>query len=94
MRIDGKTFYGTDGEKPHTEIASVSLTINGDSISIPNRAWNDLYEPDLHNLEVYSSQDKHRIYILMSNSDGAGAYDLAWCIVNGKYIRRVVDYGW
>lgn len=26
----------------------------------------------------------------MSNSDGAGSYEVVWIFINGKYVRRVI----
>jgi hypothetical protein len=93
-KIDHRSFWGTDGDKPHVEISSFVVVIKSDTVHIPPEAWNDMYEPTLSNMEVYASSDKKRSYIVMMNSDGAGAYLVAWCFIDGKYIRRVVDYGW
>jgi hypothetical protein len=93
-KIDGKPFFGTDGDVPRVSINSVSALAQGKLIQIPKAAYSDLYEPNFRNLQVYTSADHHRVYVTMMNSDGAGSYTVTWCIRNGKYIRRVVEYGW
>jgi hypothetical protein len=92
--IDGKPFYGTDGEVPHRLIKSLALKVRGKKFAIPKHAYSDLYEPNLDMLTVYLSPDKSRAYIMMMNSDGAGAYGVTWCFREGRYIRRIVEYGW
>lgn len=88
--IDGKAFWGTDGEIPKQAISSVRVNINGVPVFIPKDAFNDLYEPNLENLSIgFGSQGT--IYILMLNSDGAGSYTVIWTIKNNKYQKRYID---
>jgi len=89
-KIDGKRFWGTDGEVPRKKIISVKIAKNGVPIIIPSGAFNDLYEPTLKTLSVCKGFD-NTFYILMVNSDGAGSYTIIWIIKENKYYSRYID---
>jgi len=89
-RIDGKRFWGTDGEIPKTSILSINLLKKGLSIDIPKEAYKDLYEPNLRTLSICSGVE-NTFYVRMDNSDGAGAYTIIWIFKDGKYIGRYID---
>ncbi len=100
--IDGKRFWGTDGDLPREELADLSVIIDGENVTIPRDASSDLYNPNLWSLhgkqrelhiypQVARSKDRKRVYVHMTNSDGAGGYDVVWIFLQGKYQRRVVD---
>jgi len=88
--IDGKLIWGTDDSTPRIHISFVKITIDGLSIDIPKNAFEDLYEPNYSNFNVYLGKN-NTIYIEMDNSDGAGAYTIIWIIKNGKYFDRYID---
>jgi len=88
--IDGKYFWGTDGEIPKTGISSVQMSIDNIPIILPANAYNDLYEPSLRTLS-FTQGPGNTIYIKMDNSDGAGAYSIIWIIKEGKYYGRYID---
>jgi hypothetical protein len=88
--IDGKQFWGTDGDIPKKIITGVKIIKNGVPIIIPNNAFNDLYEPWLKSLQVYIGKN-NTIYIEMDNSDGAGAYSIIWIIKNNHYLKKYID---
>lgn len=100
--IDGRSFWGTDGDLPSQEISELSVSVDGKRTEIPHKEWSDLFNPNLWSLhgkedrphlyaEVARSADRKRVYVHMTNSDGAGGYDVVWILINGKYARRVVD---
>jgi hypothetical protein len=102
--IDGKPFFGTDGEVPRTRIKSVIFQNGKQLFRFPAHATSGLYEPKFYyrnvqnnNLrmtcKVFQSLDKRRHYIYMENSDGAGSYVLTWIIQDNKYLTRVIDNG-
>jgi hypothetical protein len=103
--IDGKVFWGTDGGVPREKLKSVVVMFGNNRLSLSKTAIEALYEPNLcyriHNgrkfdsrpPKVFRSLDKKTVYIFMMNSDGAGGYEVTWIFQNGKYLRRVVDYG-
>jgi hypothetical protein len=102
--IDGKPFFGTDGEVPRTRIKSVIFQNGKQLFRFPAYAISGLYEPNFYyrnfqdntlqlTCKVFQSLDKRRHYIYMQNSDGAGGYVLTWVIQDNKYLTRVIDDG-
>ncbi|WP_426671734.1 hypothetical protein ACPPVU_10900 [Mucilaginibacter sp. McL0603] len=89
-KIDGKFFWGTDGEIPKEVISQIEVTIKGNLINIPKSGFDDLYEPHLKNISICHGPD-NTIFISMSNSDGAGAYTIIWIIKDNKYYGRYID---
>ncbi|MBL0128557.1 MAG: hypothetical protein IPP83_14130 [Flavobacteriales bacterium] len=99
--INGAPFWGTDGDRPTRMLSGLSVTIDGGMVEIPRRAWSDLYQPNLCFVDgngkpycdcvVARSADNKRVYVHMSNSDGAGGYTVTWIFINGRYVRRVLE---
>ena len=91
-KIDGKPFWGTDGNMPKKEYKSIEVKIGGKQVSIPQSAYSDLYEPNLYtDLNfVYYDKDSDTLYIVANNGDGAGAYMVCWQIEKGVYKGRKV----
>ena len=99
--IDGKPYFGSDGG-----VLKLSTRLNVKNgraqIKIPVTAVEDLYEPNYCYINerstqchtrTYCSIDNRRIYIYMNNSDGTGAYEVAWILKNRVYAGRMIDYG-
>lgn len=103
VKLDNHAFYGTENIPPKHTITSVVAIIYGDTVVIPQTAFNDLYEPKLYYRDtkgntktycnVYRSPDKRRYYIYMLNGEGTGRYEVTWVIQDKKYLRRIVDWG-
>jgi hypothetical protein len=102
VKIDKKAYYGNYGTMPGTQINSITVVVDKDTVAIPSTAYFDLYNPNLTYAEggnqksyngVYLSPDKHNIYIYMLSRDPNGSYEVTWVIKDKKYLRRVVDYG-
>ena len=91
-KIDGKLFWGTDGNMPKREYKSIEVKIRGKQVSIPQRAYNDLYESYLYTEfnSVHYDKDNDILYIVANNGDGAGAYMVCWQIEKGVYKGRKV----
>ena len=91
-KIDGKTFFGTDGNMPKEAYKSIEVKIRGKHVSIPQSAYSDLYQPNLYtDLNfVYYDKDSDILYIVANNGDGAGAYMVCWQIEKGVYKGRKV----
>ena len=91
-KIDGKLFWGTDGNMPKREYKSIEVKIRGKQVSIPQSAYSDLYQPNLYtDLNfVYYDKDSDILYIVANNGDGAGAYMVCWQIEKGVYKGRKV----
>ena len=91
-KIDGKPFWGTDGEMPREEYKNIRIYINGKQVSLPKSAYDDLYEPTFyteHN-SIYYDKELDSYYIVATNSDGAGAYIVCWQIEKGVYKGRKI----
>ena len=91
-KIDGKLFWGTDGNMPKREYKSIEVKIRGKQVSIPQSAYNDLYESYLYTEfnSVHYDKDNDILYIVALNGDGAGAYMVCWQIEKGFYKGRKV----
>ena len=91
-KIDGKPFWGTDANMPKREYKSIEVKIRGKQVSIPQSAYNDLYESYLYTEfnSVHYDKDNDILYIVALNGDGAGAYMVCWQIEKGVYKGRKV----
>ena len=91
-KIDGKLFWGTDGNMPKRQYKSIEVKIRGKQLSIPQSAYNDLYESYLYTEfnSVHYDKDNDILYIVANNGDGAGAYMVCWQIEKGVYKGRKV----
>ena len=91
-KIDGKPFWGTDGEMPREEYKSIEVKIRGKQVFIPQSAYNDLYESYLYTEfnSVHYDKDNDILYIVANNGDGAGAYMVCWQIEKGVYKGRKI----
>lgn len=87
-RINGKPYWGTDGEMPRHEYKSITILIGTRKIILPHAAFDNLFEPTIWNTEVHYDRVSDIIYIRSQNSDGAGSYDVIWRIVKGVYTDR------
>ncbi len=102
LKVDNKPYYGSYGKMPVYNIASLSVTINNDSVAIPPVAYSDIYDPGFSYKDasgtqrslnrVYISNDKKTIYIYLLDRT-AGGTEITWVIQDKKYFRRVLDFG-
>jgi hypothetical protein len=102
VRIDKRPYYGNYGNMPKTSISDVIVILGNDTVSIPSTAYSDLHNvnftyPD-KGVErttnaIYRSKDGRRIYLYLFSRDNTGSYEVTWIIQDGKYLRRVLDYG-
>lgn len=91
--IDGQILWGTDGEKPRTQYASIRIRQNGQVYQLPAAALRQLYEPSLENTQARYDQRTNTLFIKSMNSDGAGSYEVLWQVQNGRYIQRLLVNG-
>jgi hypothetical protein len=101
-KINSKPFYGDYGVMPKKTIQSVQVLFGADTIAIPSEAYSDLYNPIFSYTEngvqkyinnVFLSADGKKVYIYMLKRETGGSYEVTWVIQDGKYVRRVVDFG-
>lgn len=92
--IDGRYSYGVDGTMPESEIKSMTIKWNGQSLTIPDTAYSNLYQPhlclDYLVVESYLTKDNKNLYIYISGSDAAGGYSVKFVFDNKKYLTRIV----
>jgi hypothetical protein len=91
--------WGTDGDLPKRQIASIELTHHSKSYPIKNEFYSNLYEP---NIKISKENNFSNCYIIphgkiiltMFNSDGAGAYTFLMAIdLKGRIIKKIVGSG-
>ena len=91
--IDGKDYYGTDGELPKRQYRKIVVKVGQTIVTLPKEAIENLFEPDISSTQAYYDSKRNIIYLLSSNSDGAGSYEIIWKLENGIYKERLVAYG-
>lgn len=91
--VDGKMFYGTDGEMPKKQYKKIVVELGQVVITLPKEATQNLFQPIISHTQVNFDKEKNIIYIQSSNSDGAGSYEIIWKIENGVYKERFVAHG-
>jgi hypothetical protein len=92
-KIDNLQIFGTDGNIPKREYKSIKIEINNVKMELPKIALKNLYEPSLYNSKANYDAKNNILYILSSNSDGAGSYEIIWIIEKNKYKYRIEAYG-
>lgn len=91
--INGRPFFGTDGNIPKRIYKLITVTIGSKTIQLPKISFDDLFEPSLFNTKINYNKKDDILYITSSNSDGAGGYEVVWVIEKGKYKERKIAYG-
>jgi len=94
IKIDGKEYYGTDGEMPKTEIGTIKVKYNNKQTVLNSEYIKNLCNIGLNRImtNVYIANNR-RLILTFWASDGAGAYFTALFIKNGKVEHRIIDYG-
>jgi hypothetical protein len=91
--VNGKQYWGTDGEQPKTEYKSIVIIIANRKITFPLAAIENLFEPSINNTEVNYDSQNDILYIQSVNSDEAGGYEVIWRIEKGVYKDRYIFNG-
>jgi hypothetical protein len=90
IKIDGKSFYGTDGEIPKKSFKSITLKYKNVIIAVSKDQLSDIFEPDFNRTQVFFDKLTQTIYLTMHNSDGAGSYDVAWIFKPNSSPKRFI----
>jgi hypothetical protein len=102
VKIDNRGYFGDYGKVPKTQIESITVVIDKDTVAIPAAAFADLYNPIFSYMEngvqkslntVYLSNDGRKVYVYMLKRETGGSYEATWVIQDKKYLKRVVDFG-
>lgn len=86
-RINGRRFYGTDGDLPKTEVVGIKAAVKWTSIEIPKMLYEDIFECE-NSFEIHKNNDDYIVHHW--NGDGAGAYLLVWVLGNEKLKQRLI----
>ncbi len=95
--IDGKPFLGTDGSLPRSELVSLNVSFGGKQVHVPKKFLTNCFDPNLgkNYFHVTIGDDLQSVYIFMSASDGAGAYEIIWVVhQNGTFSRLSASQAW
>lgn len=102
VKIDNKPYYGNYGKVPFTQLQSLTMILNKDTVAIPPAALADLYDPAFSYKDnagvqrtqnkVYLSADNRTIYIYMLSRNNGGT-EVTWIIRDKQYLQRVLDFG-
>jgi len=87
VTIDGHQPWGIDGYPPHVQIDSISVKLNDKKIPIEKEDFQNLYEVK-NSFKVIVSGSYFIVYQM--NSDGAGAYYLAWVFDKNGLKQKLV----
>lgn len=88
--IDGKHYWGSDGDMPRKEYAKCQLKIGKKIVNLPTST---LYNPNFHLTNLYIDRATETLYLTAFNSDGAGGYAVLWVIQKGVLKQQIVTYG-
>ncbi|MDH3649696.1 MAG: hypothetical protein OEQ53_08430 [Saprospiraceae bacterium] len=87
VAIDGRSFWGTDGVLPMTQIAEIQVNLWDARIHIPKVLYSDIFQSN-NDFDIYRREETFFIY--NPNSDGAGYYEIVWVITKDGVQQRLV----
>ena len=91
--VDGKQYFGRDGDAPTKEYRSIIIRLGSRTIELPRIALANLFEPSLFHSKANYDRQNDILYISSENSDGAGGYEVVWRVEKGVYTDRYIAYG-
>ncbi|MDR3011041.1 MAG: SH3 domain-containing protein [Sphingobacterium sp.] len=91
INIDNETPWGIDGILPEnlTEIKSIKLIYKNKEFLFPRKSLLGLFQPNIDNM--YVSMNNDTFFIVMSNSDAGGAYNIVWTVYKETIINRFIN---
>lgn len=92
--IDGKDFWGTDGDVPAKQIKKFLLKINNERINIDPDIYKNFYNPriDPTSMGAFWGNNSESVFVFMNGSDGAGAYSVVWSLQKNGSSSYSVNY--
>ena len=85
--IDGHSPWGIDGDLPTIQIDSINVTIDGKNLTVEKHYFQNIFEVT-NDFKVIKTGQYFIVY--QTNSDGAGAYDLAWVFDKSGLKQKLV----
>lgn len=91
-KINNEEPFGIDGILPENleEIRSIIITYKGKEHSFSANSLTGMLSPSPNNMLVALSDD-NTIFLVMSNGDAAGAYNVVWTIKNNRVVSQFVN---
>lgn len=99
-KIDGRSFFGTDGYMPTMEIDSFVIRVNGHELSFPRNQYSDLFNPQIaykskqghgsDGINPYESKNGKYLEVEIAGSDGVGYYRVVFYFDHRKFLRRKI----
>nr|WP_317631293.1 hypothetical protein [uncultured Flavobacterium sp.] len=89
-KINSEKVWGTDGYLPKNQYDFIKLKCNNKHYVLPNKAFENLYEPNLEFTKVYVDEKSDSVFIEATNGDGAGGYTFIMVIQSEVYKERLV----
>ena len=92
LRDADRQIWGTDGGGAKFRYGQVSVTIDGESASVPENELEDLAQVNLQSpwTAAWFDAATETLYVEALNSDGAGAYGVVFRFVKGEFQDRKV----
>ncbi len=90
--IDGREWFGTDGEIPRVEIASMVVSFRGKTMAVPRNLYSDCFEPSFlkNNFIAKLNDVGDTLFVFMAGSDAAGGYQVMWILRKDGHHSRFV----
>lgn len=92
-KIDGSRPWGIDGNilPEMNELDKVVVIYNNIKIPFPKEATKNMLQFSLNTDYMgVAKLDQHTYFFYSQNSDGAGAYESVWKIVDGKVVQQLI----
>lgn len=92
-KIDGRDYYGGDGDLPGDKIDSFSFSHLDKRIIVPKTAYQDLFGS--FDVSIYHGviNEENLTVLLLNGGDGAGGYDMALIFKGNQYQGRFLASG-
>lgn len=104
MAIDDNPFWGVSNSLPHRKVKSITFFQVKARHSLPESAFNGIFEPSIYYcttkkdrkkhqnyFKAYLSEDNRRMYIYMLNGKGKDRYEVTWIINELEYYGRYIN---
>lgn len=78
---------------PRRCYSSITVAVGSRKVSLPAKAFADLFAPNLVHTKVLYDARKDIVYLYPMNGDGAGGDLVTWIVEKGAYKDRFICHG-
>ncbi len=82
---------GASFDPPRYVIRTLRLSIGGSDIPIPQKAYFDIYDPDVYRSGPWILEDSQFVYLAIMASDGAGSAKVSLKFHAHEYVGRDIE---